>query len=80
MTEFYKFIYDLKHDLEKFDISNLGKYCQESNVSCSTATVLKGMDLVKKKNGFYRWTWGDVDFDLAEIIRETDNQYKNYAI
>lgn len=80
LNEFYNFISDLKYDLEKFDVSNLVQYCRESNVSCSTATVLKGMELVEKRGKFYQWIGGKVDFGLVEIIRETDNQYKNYAV
>lgn len=80
LNEFYGFISDLKEDLECEDISNLDQYCREANVSCSTATILKGMELVKKKDGFYQWIGGEVDFGLVEIIRETDNQYKNYSI
>lgn len=75
-----KFLQFLKEDLEYNDVSNLTHYCSAFGVDHVVATVLRATEIVKKEGKFYQWNDNEPNKKMARLVRETANEYKNYAI
>ena len=61
-------------------ITNISPIIQDWDLDGCLPTVLKGIGLVEKTGKTWNWVGGNVDDDLVSFVRETANQYKNYAI
>lgn len=75
-----EFLRILKEDLECNDVSNLTQYCSDSGVDHAVVTVLRATEIVKKEGKFYQWNDKEPNKKMARLVRETANEYKNYAI
>ncbi len=71
----------LRQDCKNGEITNLGGWFRNWSTDVDTATVLRGIDIVRKnENGLYEWIAEKPTKEMAQFIRETVNEYKNYAV
>jgi len=75
-----EFLRILKEDLECNDVSSLTQYCSDFKVDHAVVTVLRATEIVKKEGKYYQWNDKEPNKKMARLVRETANEYKNYAI
>lgn len=70
----------LRRDCENGEVTNLGGWFRNWSTAIDTSTVLKGIDIVRKnEKGLYEWIDGKPTEEMAKLVRETTNEYKNYS-
>lgn len=79
LKETKKFLQIVKNESEISKVTNLQNICKRYNVDCLVGTMLNKLDIVQKQNGSYKWVGSKPTKKMAKLIRNTANQYKNYA-
>lgn len=77
LTQTVDLLNELKN--EAHGITNLVRFFNERKQDSCLATIVRGIGLVEKTGRSYRWTGVVVNKNLARLVRDTTNLYKNYA-
>jgi len=80
IPELTNFLKTIRTKCQKNKVTNLQKHCSAWNIDWSVATVLRGIGIVEKLNGRYKWVAEKPNENMAHLIRETANEYKQCSI
>ena len=79
--DMFELLMMLRQDCKNGEVTNLSNWFRNWSTATDTSTILTGIDIVRKnKNGLYEWIAEKPTREMAQLVRETANQYKNYAV
>ncbi len=79
LSEVTNSLKSIKKKMDKGKVTSVTKLLRKEKIDCSLVTILSGLEVIERRNRIWKWNGSEPDEEMTQWIRETANQYKNYA-